>query len=79
MGAYKLLKLLITGTFQRSGRRDSNPRPPPWQGDVLPLNYFRICRLDDSNARPSDYKSDALPTELSRQTCKDNFISLPNR
>ena len=24
-----------------SGRRDSNPRPPPWQGDVLPLNYFR--------------------------------------
>ena len=25
-----------------SGRRDSNPRPPPWQGDVLPLNYFRV-------------------------------------
>ena len=25
----------------KSGRRDSNPRPPPWQGDVLPLNYFR--------------------------------------
>ena len=25
-----------------SGRRDSNPRPPPWQGGVLPLNYFRI-------------------------------------
>src|SRR5690625_3664908 len=24
-----------------SGRRDSNPRPPPWQGDILPLNYFR--------------------------------------
>ena len=23
-------------------RRDSNPRPPPWQGDVLPLNYVRI-------------------------------------
>jgi hypothetical protein len=29
-----------------SGRRDSNPRPPPWQGGVLPLNYFRIyCKL----------------------------------
>jgi hypothetical protein len=26
----------------KSGRRDSNPRPPPWQGGVLPLNYFRI-------------------------------------
>ena len=25
-----------------SGRRDSNPRPPPWQGGILPLNYFRI-------------------------------------
>ena len=25
-----------------SGRRDSNPRPQPWQGCILPLNYFRI-------------------------------------
>ena len=51
-----------------SERRDSNPRPPPWQGDVLPLNYFRKkkCRLKELNPRPSDYKSDALPTELSR-------------
>ena len=24
-----------------SGRRGSNSRPPPWQGGVLPLNYFR--------------------------------------
>ena len=24
-----------------SERRDLNPRPSPWQGDVLPLNYFR--------------------------------------
>ena len=24
-----------------SGRRDSNSRPLPWQGSVLPLNYFR--------------------------------------
>ena len=26
----------------KSGRRGSNPRPSPWQGDVLPLNYFRM-------------------------------------
>ena len=26
-----------------SGRRGSNPRPSPWQGDILPLNYFRTC------------------------------------
>ena len=25
-----------------SGRRGSNSRPPPWQGGVLPLNYFRL-------------------------------------
>ena len=25
-----------------SGRRGSNSRPRPWQGGVLPLNYFRI-------------------------------------
>ena len=30
-----------TPAFLWSGRRDSNPRPPPWQGGVLPLNYFR--------------------------------------
>src|SRR5687768_11957813 len=29
-------------TFQLlSGRWDSNPRPSPWQGDVLPLYYAR--------------------------------------
>src|SRR5947208_509272 len=28
-----------------SGRRDSNPRPRPWQGRALPLSYTRIhCR-----------------------------------
>jgi|GEM_PF-4176858 hypothetical protein len=30
-----------------SGRRDSNPRPSPWQGDVLPLYY---SRTDDGTA-----------------------------
>lgn len=28
-----------------SGRRDSNSRPSPWQGDVLPLNYARMVEL----------------------------------
>jgi hypothetical protein len=28
-----------------SGRWDSNPRPSPWQGDVLPLNYARKTAL----------------------------------
>ncbi len=29
------------GLLRWSGRRDSNSRPPPWQGGILPLNYFR--------------------------------------
>ena len=65
------VRLPIPPRRHRSGRRDSNPRPPPWQGGVLPLNYFRIfiqflCRLKDSNLRPPVYKTDALPTELNR-------------
>ena len=27
----------------KSGRRESNPRRQPWEGCILPLNYFRIC------------------------------------
>ena len=29
-------------SFVWSGRRDSNSRPSPWQGDALPLSHFRI-------------------------------------
>ena len=63
------MRLPVPPPRPQSERRDSNPRPPPWQGGVLPLNYVRIsiqkkCRLHDLNTRPSDYKSDALPTEL---------------
>ncbi len=57
-----------------SGRWDSNPRPSPWQGDVLPLYYARIlvwlsdreCRDTESNCGHRDFQSRALPTELSR-------------
>lgn len=30
-----------TKANQVSGERDSNPRPSPWKGDILPLNYPR--------------------------------------
>ena len=35
---FNLGNLLISLT---SGKRGSNPRPPPWQGGALPLSYFR--------------------------------------
>ena len=53
-----------------SGRRDSNSRPSPWQGDALPLSHFRKkkwCLEAESNHRHEDFQSSALPTELSRQ------------
>ena len=30
------------GKYVWSGKRDSNPRHSPWQGDALPLSYSRI-------------------------------------
>ncbi len=34
----------------KSGRRDSNPRRPAWEADILPLNYARIiARIFFSN------------------------------
>ncbi len=48
----------------QSGRRDSNPRPSPWQGDALPLSHFRLARrtlgkerLELSRISPRDPKS----------------------
>ncbi len=38
---YQTLEWLGITSFNWSGRRDSNPRPSPWQGDALPLSYFR--------------------------------------
>ena len=41
-----------------SGRRGSNPRPPPWQGGALPLSYFRSPRPPPSGGfetRPYRY------------------------
>ena len=58
-----------------SGRRDSNPRLSPWQGDTLPLSHSRVlhshlavlwCLRSESNQRHEDFQSSALPTELQR-------------
>ena len=58
-----------------SGRWDSNPRPSPWQGDVLPTELHphcrphsqtERCRDPESNWGHRDFQSRALPTELSR-------------
>jgi hypothetical protein len=58
----RALPLGYAAVKSKSGRRDSNPRPPPWQGDILPLNYFRIwLGYLDSNQGITESKSVALP------------------
>ena len=66
-----------------SGRRDSNSRRSPWQGDALPLSHSRIslyyihsikkcewCLRAESNHRHEVFQSSALPTELQRHIGK---------
>ena len=54
-----------------SGRRDSNSRRSPWQGDALPLSHSRKwCLRAESNHRHGDFQSPALPTELQRRLCR---------
>ena len=63
-----------------SEKRDSNPRPRPWQGRALPTELFSRMRISvihcqyfivlswsekrDSNPRPRPWQGRALPTEL---------------
>lgn len=61
----------------KSGRWDSNPRPSPWQGDVLPLYYARRrrCRGPESDWGHHGFQPCALPTELPRRTNANPFYS----
>ena len=49
---------------------ESNPRPSPWQGDILTTElhsqFFTVFLSGkrSSNPRPSAWKADALPSEL---------------
>ena len=50
-----------------SGRRDSNPRPQPWQGCALPLSYARSLALTETaesraSCRRGGAISSAFPT-----------------
>ena len=45
-----------------SGRRDSNSRPPPWQGGALPLSYFRPTPTDVRSAGPARRRPFGAPS-----------------
>jgi len=48
-----------------SGRRDLNPRRPPWQGGTLPLSYSRRSR-PDNQGRPSSAHDPACQRRVAR-------------
>ena len=57
----KQLKMEVWGLKEKyelgkkwSGRRDSNSRHPPWQGGILPLNYFRPLAGAEAQNRTGD-------------------------
>jgi hypothetical protein len=51
--AQKAVDLLRRPPSFWSGKRGSNPRPPPWQGGALPLSYSRI-RTNDYTIKPQN-------------------------
>ena len=58
-----------------SGRRDSNSRPSPWQGDALPLSHFRIIwsREMDSNHRMQCKRIYSPPPLAARESLEKNW------
>src|SRR4029453_3194313 len=54
-----------------SGRRDSNPRPRPWQGRALPLSYTRVLSPVAAMGAPDDQ----APMPKGRKLC--NHLAWP--
>ena len=49
-----------------SGRRDSNSRPSPWQGDALPLSHFRTLVEGDGFEPSKAVLTDLLSAPFGR-------------
>ena len=66
----KVACLPIPPPGQLSDKRDSDPRPRPWQGRALPtelLSQLLLSDRRDSDPRPRPWQGRALPTELLSQ------------
>ena len=50
-----------------SGRRDSNPRPRPWQGRALPLSYTRVFNRLLAGIRTATGSQSSKPDPLAAQ------------
>jgi hypothetical protein len=62
-----------------SGRRDSNPRPRPWQGRALPLSYTRIREIaGDRSPATGRAMPNAAPECNSRREVRRGGIKCQN-
>jgi hypothetical protein len=55
-----------------SGRRDSNPRPRPWQGRALPLSYTRIPEIVALTGDRQTYAKCGLRMQQSARGYRNN-------
>ena len=60
-----------------SGRRDSNSRPSPWQGDALPLSHSRIYGAQNRNRTSDTWIFSPLLYQLSYLGIRNIFMKLP--
>lgn len=61
----------------KSGRRDSDPRPSPWQGDVLPLYYSRITvTIINRTSRLSNFKPAQIHFNALRAASRPSLITI---
>ena len=59
-----------------SGRRDSNSRHSPWQGDALPLSHSRICLYNLSDFMKKRKHFARLFQIFSEKRSKCSFLAL---
>ena len=79
-------KPFIFRLFTQSTRRDSNPRPSPWQGDTPPLSHsciyvkpFRVKRVMGIEPTYPAWKAGVLPLNYTRIYVKTLSGCLPLR
>ena len=71
--SYETKKESLAEFQKKSARRDSNPRPSPWQGDTPPLSHSRIIKIFDFTKRVMGieptylaWKASVLPLNYTR-------------
>jgi hypothetical protein len=81
MGTFSAVVMQLAAREERpiiknswSGRRDSNPRPRPWQGRALPLSYTRIREFGGAKAPATGRAMPNAAGECNRAETRQNRL-----